>query len=226
MDRDLRRRVRPAVHLNPLTRGAIGVALTAAAVSPGGVSIADRSLTGHVVQHVLLLQIAPLLIVSGVPHAAISRLARGRVGRSVRFATRTGLTWLAGVGAMVMCSLPGMSGALMAHRALGETVLVSAGALFWLPIVMPRSHHGLPAAAAIAYLFTACLASTIAGISTAFAAPQLFGDRAVSRADQQFAGLVMWLPCCVVYLGAILATLARWYGGADDAGRGVARAET
>jgi putative membrane protein len=30
-------------------------------------------------------------------------------------------------------------------------------------------------------------------------------------ADQQLGGLMMWVPACVVYGAAILATLARYY---------------
>jgi cytochrome c oxidase assembly factor CtaG len=31
------------------------------------------------------------------------------------------------------------------------------------------------------------------------------------RIDQQTGGLLMWVPACAVYLGAIMATLASWY---------------
>jgi cytochrome c oxidase assembly factor CtaG len=30
--------------------------------------------------------------------------------------------------------------------------------------------------------------------------------------DQQIGGLLMWVPCCLVYLTAIMAMFARWYG--------------
>ena len=29
--------------------------------------------------------------------------------------------------------------------------------------------------------------------------------------DQQIGGLLMWVPACMVYLGAILATFSNWY---------------
>jgi putative membrane protein len=31
------------------------------------------------------------------------------------------------------------------------------------------------------------------------------------RIDQQIGALLMWVPACAVYLGAIMATLASWY---------------
>jgi cytochrome c oxidase assembly factor CtaG len=30
--------------------------------------------------------------------------------------------------------------------------------------------------------------------------------------DQQIGGLLMWVPMCLVYLSAIVAQLARWFG--------------
>jgi cytochrome c oxidase assembly factor CtaG len=102
--------------------------------------------------------------------------------------------------------------------------LVASGLVFWLPVFSPAPDGRLQAGAAIAYMFAACLASTIAGASIAFAGPGLFPGHVASPADQQAAGLVMWMPCCTVYVAAIMATLADWYGGAHDDGR-VARTE-
>jgi putative membrane protein len=33
--------------------------------------------------------------------------------------------------------------------------------------------------------------------------------------DQQVGGLLMWVPCCLVYLTAIMTMFGRWYG-ADE----------
>jgi len=42
------------------------------------------------------------------------------------------------------------------------------------------------------------------------------------RLDQQVGGLLMWVPACMVYLGAILATLSSWYRVPEQA-RGISR---
>jgi len=36
------------------------------------------------------------------------------------------------------------------------------------------------------------------------------------RNDQQFGGLLMWVPGCSVYLSAILATVSRWFGTREE----------
>jgi len=37
------------------------------------------------------------------------------------------------------------------------------------------------------------------------------------KSDQQLGGLVMWVPGCFVYLGAILTRVARWYAAPESA---------
>jgi cytochrome c oxidase assembly factor CtaG len=37
--------------------------------------------------------------------------------------------------------------------------------------------------------------------------------------DQQIGGLLMWVPACAVYLGGIVAQLARFYGAEEEGAR-------
>ena len=83
----------------------------------------------------------------------------------------------------------------------------------------------------MAYLFTACVACTILGISITFSpvdvcaayghAVDPLGVLPLVRAwglrpsvDQQLGGLLMWVPGCTLYAGAILAVVGRFYGAA------------
>jgi cytochrome c oxidase assembly factor CtaG len=225
MDRDLRDRLRAPVRLTGPIRCAAGVALLAAAATPPFRAFTDRSLTAHMVQHLVLLQIVPLLVLSGRPLAIATRVERGRIGHAMRRMSRSGLTWAIGVSAMTGSCAPPVAMVLMDHPLAAVAGLALCGSIFWWPVIAPDGEQRLPTSAAVAYLFTACLASTITGIAIAFGTPGRYGVHTVSVGDQQLAGLVMWVPCCMVYLGAILARLARWYGGADDVRRGVAPAE-
>jgi putative membrane protein len=191
-----------------------GAGLLAMAMSPGGRAAADASLTAHMVQHVLLLQIVPLLIVSGWPIKEDRRDSTCTSGGRLAL-----VAWFAGVCAMTLWYAPPLFEWMMRsplHHAAAQATLVLAGLLFWSPVFARRANRRLPAGPAVAYLFTACVASTLAGASIAFAAPGLYGGHATSAFDQQIAGLVMWLPCCVVYVAAIMTTLARWYGGDSE----------
>jgi putative membrane protein len=88
-----------------------------------------------------------------------------------------------------------------------------------------------PVPQAAAYLFTACLACTGIGVLITFAPKLLYplyaqpvdrygilpvirdGWGISATMDQQIGGLLMWVPCCLVYLTGILAMFARWYAG-------------
>jgi hypothetical protein len=77
------------------------------------------------------------------------------------------------------------------------------------------------------YLFAGCLGCTLLGIYVTFSPVSvcpLYSGGAPAlrnliqhewgithRLDQQIGGLLMWVPACAVYLGAIIATLASWY---------------
>ena len=42
-------------------------------------------------------------------------------------------------------------------------------------------------------------------------------DMGISPAiDQQAAGLIMWVPACLIYLSIILITLNKWYKMPED----------
>ena len=219
---DLRNRLRAPVRLSgPRLRLAGGIALVGAAASPPVARAASLFLTVHMIQHVVLLQLAPLLILTGLPSAGP---ARGRT----RSSTWASACWAAGVGAMTLWYTPTLFAWMMSsplHHAIVQASLVVTGLLFWSPVFSDRAGARLRTGPAIAYLFTACVAGTIAGAAMAFARPGLFPGHVMSPLDQQLAGLVMWVPCCTVYVGAIMATLAQWYGGTDD-DRRMAHTET
>lgn len=192
-----------------------GAGLLAVAVCPPLRAAAETSLTAHMVQHLLLLQIAPLFIVRGWPVEDGAADSGRRAGPRVVVAS-----WIGGVAAMTLWYAPPLFEWMMRsplHHAVAQATLVLAGLLFWSPVFSRRANRRIAAGPAIAYLFTACVASTVAGASIAFAAPGLYGGHTGSAFDQQIAGLVMWLPCCVVYVAAIMTTLARWYGGGGEA---------
>jgi cytochrome c oxidase assembly factor CtaG len=179
------------------------------------------------IRHLLLLQVGPLLVVTGLPISSAARSSDPDERRGSR-PVLPGFSWIVGLAAMTIWFAPPLFAWMMSggwHHALVELSLVAAGIAFWWPVFGPRRGDRVNTAGAIAYLFSACLGSTIAGASIAFAAPGLYPGHVSSHADQQLAGLVMWVPCCVVYLSAIVTALARWYSGADnDSGRNLARA--
>ena len=110
--------------------------------------------------------------------------------------------------------------------------LVLAGAAFAWPILAPNPARRLAPGPAIAYLVTGCIGCTSLGIWITFSpvevCPGFFrvadpsgllqlvrgGWGLDPRLDQQLAGLLMWVPACLCYLGGVLYVVGRGYAPA------------
>jgi cytochrome c oxidase assembly factor CtaG len=213
--------------------GAVCVWLFASA-SPIATLARDGFSSAHALQHFLVVMIAAPLLVAG--------LGKGFGIRDSRFArvlSMPAATWAIGVGAMLFCHLPSWQRVEMAHPLLPGVVGVASlggACIFWWPIFAPASAARLEPVRAIPYLATACLACTIAGIAIAFAPAAAYPMTAHSGAplaagaalrdkwgftaavDQQVSGLIIWVPGCLAYVGAMLVTLGRWYAAPEPHG--------
>ena len=148
----------------------------------------------HMVQQVILAQLVPLPLVVTLGY----RLRR----------LRAPLAWAIGVGTMIATSLP-PAYLLVQRSAVSDwtmrAVLIVAGVVFWMPLFGGVARRRVAPGAALLYVITACFATTLAGIYIAFSAVS---------SDQQVAGLIMWVPCCLIYLSAALAIVVRTMSGA------------
>jgi len=184
--------------------------------------------SAHMLQHMLLALVVPPLSLLALPRTVGPTV----VGAAPR-RTSAVVPWAMGVGAMWVWHAPALCNAAAtsdAVRALQNVSLPVMGAAFWWPIVGPRLDRRLPDLVAVAYLFTACVACTILGISIALspvavcaayghgldplgALPLVRGRWGLTAGvDQQLGGLLMWVPGCTEYAIAILAVVARFYG--------------
>jgi putative membrane protein len=218
-----RRRLQPRAGLFVLAVSLFFVALA----SPIGVLARGVLFSAHMLQHLLLVLAVPPLVLLGLPREPDA--AAPRPSDSVG----TGGAWLAGVGAMwiwharTLCNAAAVSTSVQAVQTIS---LVVMGLAFWRPILAPRHSDRLPPFTAMIYLFAACIACTILGIIVtlspvevcsayshpvdALGALPLLRDGwgLTCKADQELGGLLMWVPACLVYAAAILATLGRYYG--------------
>lgn len=213
---------------------AVGAVLLALA-SPVNTLANGVLFSAHMVQHLLLLLVAPGLLVLSLPRAR-----REKSGGDASVARRVfpAVGWGAGVGSMwfwhvpVFCDAAATSGGVHAAQTLSLLVL---GTAFWWPILAPRESDRLMPGLGVAYLFTACLACTALGIvltltpvevCPVFRAPlaasswSWLRERVSAEADRQVGGLLMWIPMCLVYVGAIMFELGRWFRPAPS-GKGV-----
>ena len=189
--------------------------------------------SAHMLQHLLLLLIVPLLILLGLSGGAVPQgFENGRWRWANRILRRPVAAWLMGVGGMWLWHAPTLCNAAVSnvwvHRLQTASLLVM-GLAFWWPIIGPWTRQRLVTLAGMIYLFTACLGCTILGIIITFSPvevcsiylhpmdrlgilPLIQGNWGLTPAkDQQLGGLLMWVPACLIYFFGILGLLVRWY---------------
>jgi putative membrane protein len=177
-----------------------GIALVVAAVSPPVHAAADRSLAVHMVQHVLLLTVAPAMLVAGGVGRAVA--ARWRPPVVAAAAATTAIQ----TAVMVAWHLPPLYGAAhggtAAHLAEHVLFLVS-GTAFWA--VVTSDDVGL---AAPLVLFVASLPGTALGVALTLAQSAWY-PAYPDMGSQQLAGVVMWAGAGTAYLVGAAASTVR-----------------
>jgi putative membrane protein len=212
-------------HRLPAWRAAaflLGVATIGAALGSSLASCDAGSLTGHMVQHLLLMTIAPPLVLLGEPvRVMVSVSSRLREAIARRFRRRTSLRaavacWLAGSGTLVLWHVPAAFTLALrspAWHALEQISFLVAGLLFWWPVIEPWPSQPLPSWSIVLYLFLATLPCDILSAFLVFSdriaySVYLAGDSSAAvLADQQRAGAVMWTFVTLAYLlaGALVS---------------------
>lgn len=202
------------------------LALALALVSPLE-SLSGTLLAAHMTQHVILVTVAPLLLVLGRPEAAmlwaLPRNWRRALGRS-RSRKILSATWrrlerpltatiLHGI-ALWLWHAPFLFNAALENSFVHDLEHLSfflTALLFWSGVTRARAPAAL-AGAAICCLAT-LIHSGFLGALLTFSAVRIYSADAAaiaawgltSLSDQQLAGLIMWVPGGIAYLGAALA---------------------
>ena len=183
-------------------------------------------LSAHMVQHLLLMSVAPPLILLGAPFLPLLRglprkFARDGVGPFLTWpALRlvgTTLThplncWLIMALTLFVWHMPAAFDLALrspAWHKFEHACFLGAWLLFWWPVVRPfPSRPQWPLWSVPFYLLAADLLNTTLSAILTFsdhvlyptylAAPRLFGTTVLG--DQSCAGLIMWVPGSLVYL--------------------------
>jgi cytochrome c oxidase assembly factor CtaG len=173
----------------------------------------DRLLSVHMVQHTLILLLAPLLLLGGRPVVlGLAALPPARRGRPARVLARTrGLASPAGAlavfaGVVLLTHLPDFYDAAVRHAPIHyaeHALYVIAGLLMWSPLVDgdPAPRHRLSGLGRLGYLIVAMLPMAVVGaylnrhatlVYPAYGPPaHALGVSALD--DQGQAGAIMWV---------------------------------
>jgi putative membrane protein len=195
----------------------------------------DASLAVHMLQHLLLMAVAPPLILLGVPalpflHGLPESLAHKVVGPVLRWVpvrrfghliTNPTICWLAAAFVLIGWHVPAVFELALRSDWLHElehACFLATGLLFWWPVVQPwPSEARWPRWSIPLYLFGATLPCDALSGFLAFcdravyvsyiSAPRLLDISPLE--DQQLAASLMWISVTIIFLvPAVAVTMA------------------
>ncbi len=184
----------------------------------------------HMLQHVLLLVVAPPLIVLARPWdtgiAGLGSRLRHLLQAPLRGLSsprRRGLSSAAAVlgfvGVMWLWHIPALYNLTLRNEMvhnLEHTAFLAVGLLFWTA-ALPRSDTspGLGLLGRSAVVLTGLVGSWLLAVYIGYAPGVLYaysGSGSLSAlADQQLAAGVMWVPASVPFVAAVVWIMARWF---------------
>jgi putative membrane protein len=216
-------------------------ALVLALLSPIDV-LAEDLFSAHMVQHTLLLLVAAPLLVLSLPLPAILlglppgvRRAVGSGWRKARWLrgfwrliSQPLVAWLLQAGLLWAWHAPGLFQAAVENEvihALEHLSFLGSALLFWWVIVSTFGRRHAQRGVGILYLFTAALQGGLLGALLTFS-PRVWYPIYIDRgaawglsalADQQLAGIIMWVPAGLIYILAGLLMMKSWLDAMETA---------
>ncbi|MFL5731701.1 MAG: cytochrome c oxidase assembly protein [Chloroflexia bacterium] len=190
--------------------------------------------SAHMTQHLLLVLVVPPLLLLGTPAWLFRKLLRWAPARRAEaILGHPFVAWTLLTVAIFAWHVPALFNATLENEPLHifeHLVFLVTGTIFWWPVMSPlKDRQRLGTGAAMFYLFAAGVSNCILGIILTFSSPGLYPayvsptdpygilvhiryDWGLSPTiDQQLGGMIMWVPGCLAYIGAILGVMARWY---------------
>lgn len=191
-------------------------------------ALAEQLSSAHMIQHVLIMDLAAPLFILGSPALVIAwglprdwrpwmrrtPLAAGGLWNPL-------LIWSLYAATLWLWHLPLLYQAalrdLLVHDAQHLSFFI-VSCLFWRLLIDPHGQRRLHPALAVPFLFTTSLHATLLGVFMALAPQPWYIDYAETTStwglspleDQQLAGLIMWVPACLIYPIAAVTLFGVW----------------
>lgn len=206
-----------------------GTAVLLVALQSGLDAYDDRLLSAHMLQHVLLVMVAPALLLLGAPVMLALKAAPPRQRRSLarvlartRALTRPGICLAVFTIVLVGLHAPPVFDAAVHRPLLHElehAAFLAAGLALWWPLTSadPVVRHRLGGLGRVFYMLAAMVPEDLVGaylnragnvVYAAYLSPaRAVGISAI--ADQQRAGAIMWVGAsCIMAAGGLCAAMA------------------
>jgi putative membrane protein len=197
--------------------------------------LSDELFSAHMIQHLILILVAaPPLVMSDFPLAFLWALPRswsqsfayhwnqsGTVSRLWRLTNSPLFAWSTFAIAIWLWHAPKFFDAALQHEGIHiaeHLVFLITAMLFWWILFKPTKNTHLRYGIAILYLFTTILQSSILGALMTFSsrpwyayyANQVMPWSLTPLADQQIAGLIMWMPGGFMFTVLTIGYFAAW----------------
>jgi putative membrane protein len=205
------------------------------AVLPPLDAAAIARFSAHMVQHELMMLVGAPLVMAGRPlstclwalrppwrRAVAMPLQHGGVARAVRITTAPLLAWVLHGGVIWVWHLPALYDLAVVSEpvhALQHAMFVATSMLFWWGLLCGR-YGRAGYGAAVFYVFTTAVHTGILGALMTFAGTPFYSVYANllgpdALADQEAAGLIMWIPASALLTIMGIGLFAAWLGEAD-----------
>lgn len=206
----------------------------AAALLPPLDTLADARFSAHMAQHMVLILVAAPLVAAGSPGLPLTLALTVRRRREVarwrhRLSSATLLdplrspvtAWLLHIVALWAWHMPAAFDAALGsepvHVVEHASFFLTAWLFWWH--VAARSRRVLSGGAAVLYVLVTAAPGAALGAILTFAQTPLYEGEALAAAgsgvaplaDQQLAGLVMWVPGGVIYLAVSVTLFLSWF---------------
>jgi cytochrome c oxidase assembly factor CtaG len=197
-------------------------------------ALSEELSSAHMVQHMLLMLVAAPLLVLGCP-ARVMPLGMPRGWRwwiDVRLLAPPALWKPAVAFGLFGLTLWGWHHPLLYQATLRDGLVhdaqhlsfFAASFVYWRVVLDPLSKRRVHAVAAVPYLFATSLHASLLGIFLALSPQPWYADflgrtsawGLTPHEDQQLAGLIMWVPACLVYPAIAALRVAAWLASAES----------
>ncbi len=185
--------------------------------------------SGHMVQHLILTLIVPPLMILGTPGWMLRPLLRSpALFAFARRSTTIGACFAIFNVVLAFWHLPPLYNLALANHPIHivqHLMFIAASVLMWWPLTSPLPElPRAPYPAQMLYCFLMVIPMSVISIYIAMAdtllypayavAPRLFGITPMM--DQQYGGLIMWIPGGVFFYAVMTVVFFKWSQRGED----------
>jgi cytochrome c oxidase assembly factor CtaG len=200
----------------------------------------DYLFSAHMVQHMMLGMIAPVLMVAGIPASFVQAwLKVPLIARVERILGNPTLALIVANATFWVWHLPYLYNLTLENETVHifeHMMFIVTGCMLWWPVFKPVKEGRLAAMPAIVYMAIAAAISTILGIIFTISDTPYYSGYAnphdelgalkliredwglTQIADQKLGGAIMWEPAGAIFLWAIMVVLMGWFKEESEIG--------